>query len=396
MAHSDTQRFDIVINGGGIVGLTLAARLAGRTDYRIAVLDADAAPSMPDDALTLRTTSLNAASLTMLEQAGVMDHLPARFMTDFDHIEAGSRDNPAALAFSAEEIDRERFGVFVENDRLRTALWQRLAECERISLIEESAIAELERDEQRVRAELENGRQLEAALIVGADGARSRLRHLAGIASHQRDYAQEALAVNVRLSESPGHTSWQVFTSSGPLALLPLHERQASLIWYDSPTQTRRRAALDDDALIHAIEDAFPERLGGVEAIIGRGHFPIRRLHACRYVDQRLALIGDAAHVIHPLAGQGVNLGMQDARVLADEIENADAPGDSNALNRYQRRQRPRNGAMLLAVEQLHYLYTRAPAPLRELAERGLAGANHFTHAKRLLMSIASGESPRR
>lgn len=392
-AHTDT--FDVVIIGGGIVGLALAARLCHRTALRVGVVDASRAPAEPDEALMLRTTSLNATALAMLEEAGVMAHLPARFLTDFNQLEVGSRARPSALSFSAADIDRTRFGVFVENDRLRAALWQRLGEMDNVTLFEKEKLERLECSEARARVTLEGGRVLEAALVVGADGARSRVRHLAGIESRQRDYAQEAMVINVRLAHDAGHTTWQTFTPSGPVALLPLHERQASLIWYDTPEATRRRAGLDDEALRRAVMHAFPARLGEIETIIERGHFPITRLHAGRYTATRLALIGDAAHVIHPLAGQGVNLGMADVRALVQAIETGENPGASDVLSRYQRQQWPRNAAMLLGVEQLHYLFTLPFAPLRHLAERGLGGADRFSHAKRFLMALATGDSPR-
>lgn len=400
MTHDDTasdhtDTFDVVIIGGGIVGLTLAARLCHRNALRVAVVDAGQAPVVPDEALTLRTTSLNATALAMLEEAGVMAHLPARFLTDFDRLEVGSRERPSALAFSAADIDRERFGVFVENDRLRAALWQRLTEMPNATLLEGARLERLERDETRARVTLDGGRQLETALVVGADGARSRVRHLAGIESRQRDYAQEAMVINVRLARDAGHTTWQTFTPSGPVALLPLHERQASLIWYDSPEATRRRAGLDDEALHRAVRQTFPTRLGELETIVERGHFPISRLHAGRYSATRLALVGDAAHVIHPLAGQGVNLGMADVRALVEAIEAGESPGASAVLSRYQRQQWPRNAAMLFGVEQLHYLFTLPFAPLRHLAERGLAGADRFSYIKRFLMALATGDSPR-
>ncbi|WP_457809036.1 FAD-dependent monooxygenase [Kushneria sp. EE4] len=392
MTDTSTIKSDIVIVGGGIAGLAMAARLADRTAFTITVLDSDRAPEAPDEALQLRTTSLNSAALALLEEAGVMAHLPARFLTDFDRLEAGSRDAPDALSFSAEDIDLTRFGVFVENERLRHALWQTLEAKPQVTLISESRLSSLQRHDDHVDGLLDDGRALDARLVIGADGARSQVRHLAGISSQQRDYAQEAMIINVRLTESPGHTTWQIFTPSGPVALLPLHDRQASLIWYDTPGQIQKRMGMDDDALRRAIVEAFPARLGGIETIIERGRFPIRRLHAQRYAGKRVALIGDAAHVIHPMAGQGINLGLADVVALAQALEQESDPGASSALSCYQRRQWPRNAAMLTGVEQLHHLFTLPFAPLRSLAERGLKSADRMAPVKRFMMSLATGQ----
>ncbi|WP_299260980.1 FAD-dependent monooxygenase [uncultured Kushneria sp.] len=392
MTDTSTIKSDIVIVGGGIAGLAMAARLATHTTFTITVLDGDHAPKMPDDALQLRTTSLNSAALNLLKEAGVMAHLPARFLTDFNRLEAGSRDAPDALSFSAEDINLPRFGVFVENDRLRAALWQTLTTMAQVTLISEARLSSLQRHDDHVDGLLDDGRALDIRLVIGADGARSHVRHLAGISSQQRDYAQEAMIINVRLTESPGHTTWQIFTPDGPVALLPLHDRQASLIWYDRPGQIQKRMSMSDDTLRAAIIEAFPTRLGQIEAIIERGRFPIRRLHAQRYVGKRVALIGDAAHVIHPMAGQGINLGLADVVSLAEALEHESDPGNDQALSRYQRRQWPRNAAMLTGVEQLHHLFTLPFAPLRTLAERGLRGADRMGPVKRFMMSLATGQ----
>lgn len=396
MTETSRQQVDVLIIGGGIVGLAMAARLATRTSLSIAVIDSDRAPSMPDETLQLRTTSLNSAALALLEQAGVMAHLPSRFLTDFDRLEAGSRDTPSALGFSASDIDQSRFGVFLENDRLRAALWQTLTGLSQVTLISESRLTSLQREDNHVDALLGDGRRMQARLVIGADGARSQVRHMAGIGSHQRDYAQEAMVINVRLATPAGNTTWQVFTPTGPVALLPLHERQASLIWYDGPLAVQKRMALDDEALRADIKATFPERLGEIETIIERAHFPIRRLHAQRYTGKRLALIGDAAHVIHPMAGQGINLGMADVLALSQAIEQENDPGAGAALSRYQRQQWPRNAAMVMGIEQLHDLFTLPFAPLRGLAERGLQSADRFTPVKRFMMSMATGRPPER
>ncbi|REC93782.1 FAD-dependent oxidoreductase [Kushneria indalinina] len=392
MTDTSTIRSDIVIVGGGIAGLAMAARLATRTTFTVTVLDSDRPPETPDDALQLRTTSLNSAAMKLLQDAGVMIHLSSRFLTDFSRLEAGSRDAPSALSFSADDIELDRFGVFVENERLRAALWQTLTAMPQVTLISEARLSSLQRHDDHVDGLLDDGRALDTRLIIGADGASSHVRHLAGISSQQRDYAQEAMIINVRLAESAGHTTWQIFTPSGPVALLPLHDRQASLIWYDSPGQIQKRMTMSDDALRAAILEAFPARLGSIEAIIERGRFPIRRLHAQRYAGKRVALVGDAAHVIHPMAGQGINLGLADVVALADALEQESDPGNGHALSRYQRRQWPRNAAMLTGVEQLHHLFTLPFAPLRSLAERSLKGADRMTPVKRFMMSLATGQ----
>lgn len=403
MADTDLQRFDVVIQGGGIVGLAMAARLGeiearspidGHPGLTIAVIDADQAPeALSEDTLALRTTSLNAGAINLLERNGVLAHLPERFLTTFDRLEVGDRTRPVALSFDASDIQLPRFGVFVENDRLRYALWQLLKQRERVSLLAESRVRTREVLPDRQRLILDNGDIIEGALLIGADGARSMVRRDAGIDARSRDYAQNAQVINVRLAEHRDiHTTWQVFAPEGPLALLPLHDRQASLIWYDRPGTVQSRMAMDDEMLKATIRQHFPPRLPEIETIIERGQFPIARQHAQRYIAPRLALIGDAAHVIHPMAGQGVNLGLADVEILGDQLDRAlrygRDLGDQRALKHYQRHQWPRNAAMLTAVDQLYDIFR---SPMADLFGRGLGGANHITPVKRLMMKMAVG-----
>ncbi|WP_106476695.1 FAD-dependent monooxygenase [Phytohalomonas tamaricis] len=404
MTERHTQHYDVIIVGGGIVGLAMAARLGeidarsvidGQPGLTIAVIDNAPAPVASSDGLGLRTTSLNEGATALLTRVGALSHIPAARQTFFDRLEAGDERNPAALSFASAEIGLERFGIFVENDRLRFALWQCLNAHARVTLESETSpvTQRLENDNQHIT--LKDGRSLKAKLLIGADGAQSCVRHSAGIGSMQRDYAQNAMVINVRLERmSTPHTTWQVFTPHGPVAFLPLHDRQASLVWYDRPETAQRTMALNNDALRLAITEAFPARLDPIEQILGHGHFPMRRQHARRYVGPRLALVGDAAHGIHTLAGQGVNLGLADVEALGRQIEKRIAHGDAGggeALQAYERHQWPRNAAMVMAVEQLHDIFTLPFAPLRNLAGRGLGSANRFNLAKRLMMKVATG-----
>ncbi|MGM0534907.1 MAG: UbiH/UbiF/VisC/COQ6 family ubiquinone biosynthesis hydroxylase [Pseudomonadota bacterium] len=389
------ETLEAIIVGGGMVGAAVAAAL-GQAGMTVTLIEGGGPPEAiaADAPFDLRVSSLNLASQRLLERVGAWSFIPEARRCPFRHIEASDESEARHVHFSAADLALPDLGHFVENRVIRHALWQRLAELPSVTTLCHASPVALVSGGQHALVELDDGRLLAARLVVGADGAGSRIRELAGIATRDEDYAQRALIINVRTRLPQQDTSWQRFTRDGPQALLPLPGPHASLVWYDSDAATRAREALDDEALRQAIEAAFPTRLGGIEAVLGRASFPIRRRHAERYVRPRLALVGDAAHVIHPLAGQGLNLGLQDAAALSDRVVSAfqagQDPGGRGPLAGYARTRRPQTLAMITAMETFHHVFT-GPAPLRQAGGAGLAVAERLAGAKRQVMRHALG-----
>jgi 3-demethoxyubiquinol 3-hydroxylase len=387
--------FDAIIVGGGMVGAAVAAAL-GQAGMTVALVEGGGPPeAIADDApFDLRVSSLNLASQRLLEAVGAWGYIPEARRCPFRHIEACDESEQRQVRFSAADLELAGFGHFVENRVIRRALWQRLAELPSVTPCCHASPVSWLPGRHHGLLELDDGRLLAARLVVGADGAASRTRELAGIVTRDEDYGQRALIVNVRTQLPQQDLSWQRFTPTGPQAMLPLPGHHASLVWYGSPAATAERDAMDNEALRLAIERAFPARLGGVAAVLGRASFPIRRRHAERYVRPRLALVGDAAHVIHPLAGQGLNLGLQDAEALAERVVAAfragQDPGGRKPLTGYARRRRPQTLAMIAALETFHHVFT-GPAPLRHAGAAGLALAGHLGTARRQVMRHALG-----
>ncbi|WP_163557681.1 UbiH/UbiF/VisC/COQ6 family ubiquinone biosynthesis hydroxylase [Halomonas sp. NO4] len=386
---------DAIIIGGGMVGAAVATAL-GQAGMTVTLVEGGAppAPIAEDAPFDLRVSSLNLASQRLLDDVGAWSHIPAARRCPFRQIEAWDERERHTTHFAAADLGLEAFGHFVENRVIRHALWQRLAALPQVTTLCQASPVALVTGGHQALVELDDGRLLAGRLVVGADGANSRVRELAGITTHDHDYHQRALIVNVRTRLPQQDTSWQRFTPEGPQAMLPLPGPYASLVWYGPPEATREREALDDDALRAAIERDFPARLGGIEAVLGRASFPLRRRHAERYTRPRLALVGDAAHVIHPLAGQGLNLGLQDAAELSERVIAAHAagedPGNRRPLAGYARARRPRNLAMIAAMESFHHLFTGA-APLRQAGAAGLAVAERLGPAKQRVMRYALG-----
>ncbi|WP_404471541.1 UbiH/UbiF/VisC/COQ6 family ubiquinone biosynthesis hydroxylase [Vreelandella venusta] len=381
---------EIIIVGGGMVGAALAARL-GQAGISVGLVERASAPTAPSGDYDLRISSLNARSLAFVKASGT--ELPEERCCPFRHIDVSNQDGTGHSVFSAEESGMQDFGIFIENRTLQYALWQRLAGLPSVTCYTQCAPLSTMAATSGRMLELDNGKTLSARLIVGADGARSTLRELAGIDVTSYDYHQRAMIINVETELPQQDVSWQVFTPTGPIAMLPLPGHRASLVWYDREETTKAREQLDDDALTTAIEMAFPRRLGNLTRIVAKASFPIKRQHAQRYIGKRLALIGDAAHVVHPLAGQGLNIGLHDADTLAEIIMQGRDPGDYLNLLRFECQRRAANQAMIAATDSFHHLFTGS-RPLRQLGDLSLHLAERVPLAKRMMMQQANGLNP--
>ncbi len=282
---------EIIIVGGGMVGAALAARL-GQAGISVGLVERGSAPKPASGDYDLRISSLNARSLAFVKASGAI--LPGERCCPFRHIDVANQDGTGHSVFSAEESGMNDFGIFIENRALQYALWQRLEELPSVTCYTQCAPLSTMAATTARMLELDNGKTLSARLIVGADGARSTLRELAGIGVTSHDYHQRAMIINVETELPQQDVSWQCFTPKGPIAMLPLPGQRASLVWYDSNEATKAREQLSDNALQHAIETTFPQRLGKLTRIVARASFPIKRQHAKRYIGKRLALIGDA------------------------------------------------------------------------------------------------------
>lgn len=381
---------DVIIVGGGMVGAALAARL-GQAGISVGLVEQGDAPAPHNGDYDLRISSLNARSLDFVKASGAT--LPEERCCPFRHIDVANQDGSGHSLFSATESGMDDFGIFIENRALQYALWQRLAALPSVTCYTQCAPLSTMAASTARQLELDNGTTLSAHLLVGADGARSTLRELAGIEVTQHDYHQRAMIINVETELPQQDVSWQVFTPTGPIAMLPLPGHRASLVWYDSSDATKARETLDDDALKAAIEAAFPKRLGKLTRVVAHASFPIKRQHARRYIGKRLALIGDAAHVVHPLAGQGLNIGLHDADTLADMVIKCRDPGDHINLHRFECQRRLANQAMIAATDSFHHLFT-GTKPLRQLGDLSLHLAERFPLAKRMMMQQANGLNP--
>jgi len=386
------QKVDVAIVGGGMVGAALASGLA-QHGFQVAVLEQETpagfvAGSDPD----VRISAIGAASAALLKQLDVWPAVLAMRTVPYRKLETWEWQT-AAVNFDAESLGLPELGFMVENSVLQQALWQRLQQ-QPVQLLCPARLRELQSENGGWQLTLDNGEQLHARLVVGADGANSQVRQLAGIGIHGWNYSQSCMLISVRCEHDAGDTTWQQFTPDGPRAFLPLFDRWASLVWYDSPARIRQLQAMSMPQLQKEIQAHFPPRVGKVTPVAA-GSFPLVRRHATRYVLPGLALVGDAAHTINPLAGQGVNLGYRDVdaliEVLSESRLRAEDWASAAVLQRYQRKRLKDNLLMQSGMDLFYFAFSNQSAPLKVLRNLGLIVAQHSGVLKRQALRYALG-----
>ena len=388
------HRTDIIIVGGGMVGLALAAGL-GDTGYTVAVVEARQAPPWRREHMSNRVSAIGHASRRLLERVGAWEAIATARVSPFEAIHAWDAAGHPGVTCDAADRGEACLGHIVENTLIQDALRASVGQRGNVSLYCPVTVDDLPIEPDRVELRLGDGRRLRAALLVGADGARSMVREAAGIGADTRDYGQRGIVATVTTERHHGAVARQRFLPTGPVALLPLADGRCSLVWSATEERADELEALDELAFSNALTDATEGALGTVIAAADRAAFPLHRLHAHEYVAPRVALVGDAAHVIHPLAGQGVNLGFLDAAALVDVLaEGRQRHGDAGAyggLRRYARWRRGDNALMQTAMDGFHWLFSNND-PVRAMARNlGLGLTDRLVPAKALFVDHAVG-----
>lgn len=385
----------VVIVGGGMAGGLLACLLA-QGGMPVTVLDAAPAPTAPTAEPALRVSALTLASQRMLVHVGAWSRLAEERIGPYTAMSVRDGDGTGCVQFDAAGARCEQLGWMVENAAVVAALYQSALalgvdwRCQtRVDSLRPAAAG--------WHVALEEGEPLLAGLLVGADGARSRVREVAGIPSSPRDTGHVALVANLHTERTHGACARQWFLDSGPLAVLPLFGdgHISSLVWSAWPHEAERLRQLSDGEFARALTQASGGELGEIRATSERLAFPIHNLHASDYIRERLALVGDAAHVVHPLAGQGINLGLLDAGVLAEEmVANAARgvdPASALVLQRYQRRRRGHNLVMQKSFIGFKRLFEQTALPVRLLRNAGMQLVNRSGPVKAEISRAALG-----
>lgn len=394
---------DLVIIGGGMVGAAFACAAAD-AGFTLAVVDGQPpARDWPAGEVDLRVSALSRASQTLLSGLGVWGRMAALGVSPYREMVVWDAVGGAEIRFDSAELGEPDLGHIVENRVTRLALWERLERTGGVHLLCPAGVDGLAfaADDPRgrppapARVTLTDGRVLQARLVVGADGRDSSVRAALGIDTVGLDYEQRAIVANVAVADWHRETAWQRFLPTGPLAFLPLRDGRCAIVWSADEARATELLALDEEAFRAALAEAFQQRLGPIGAIGPRAAFPLRRQHAVRYVRPRAALIGDAAHAIHPLAGQGVNLGFLDALALAEVLRQARTagrdPGALGTLRRYERARHPDNALMLRAMDVFKLGFGNRNPALVVGRNLGLATAARLGPLRRAFMRRALG-----
>ncbi len=383
----------VIILGGGMVGGALACAL-GQADIPVTVVEAaPATPPDPHGPYDLRVSAISLASETLLKNLHAWETIAALRLSPYRAMHVWEWGG--AVHFDAAEVGQPHLGHIIENRVIQWALQQRAEALPSITWRSPARPCAIHWHPDHVHLRLDDGSDLQADLVVGADGARSWLRDQAGIETRGWPYRQKGLVSVIRTALPHQETAWQRFLPGGPLAFLPLADGACSIVWSLPEDQARRHLDMPDWAFRDALTRAFGHRLGAVEWSGPRAAFPLRLNHARRYTAPRLALVGDAAHTIHPLAGQGVNLGLLDAAALAQILIDAHRRGRDlgahHRLRRYERARKSDNWGMALSMDAFHRLFTPGHLPLRLLRNLGLSQFDRHPEAKRRAIQAALG-----
>ena len=393
---------EVCILGAGPVGATLAAALAAG-GVRAAVVDAAPLPPMEMPAFDGRAYAIALTSRQTLDAAGIWEKLPEEpcpiLGIQVADARPGERASPLSLHFDHAELGGEPFGWMVEARSLRVALNARLPLLPELTVFA-PATAMVERNAEYVGIRLSSGQEIRARLVVGAEGRQSPLRRAAGIPVTRLDYHCVGI-VGAVAHEKPHHNqALEQFLPHGPFAQLPMHgipghQHVSAIVWTERTAVAKRCLALDDAAYGRQIAARIGDRLGAVTPIGRRWSYPLTAMHAARYTAERLALVGDAAHGIHPIAGQGLNLGFRDVAALAEMVVAAvragEDPGGPALLARYQAARRPDSLMMLGATHVLERLFTSRLPPVRMARRLGIAAVDRLPALKRFFAARAMG-----
>jgi len=387
---------DVAVVGGGMVGAATALALA-RAGFATALVEARApAPWSIDDEVDLRVVGLAPSSIALLDELGVWTSIRTSRASPYSHMHVWDAASGAAIHFDAAREGSDLLGYIVENNLVQWQLWLAL-DAAGVKRLCPAKVGGYEVLEDRVQLTLSGAETdaISARLLVAADGAASPLRAMAGIETRGRDYAQRGIVAHVQTERGHEGTAWQRFLDTGPLALLPLSDGRSSIVWSLPEDEAQRVLALDDAAFLQELGVASDFRLGRIVGATPRAGFPLRLQLAETYQAERFVLLGDAAHTVHPLAGQGVNLGLRDVAELRDTLVAArDAGSDiasPHVLRRYARRRRSADTMDALGFDALARIYAWQAPPLVAARGLGVRLIDRLSPIKRRLAEHAAG-----
>ena len=389
------ERFEVIVVGGGIVGATAACILAEAGVKTALINDKQPQKRWPKDTVDLRVSALTKASQNILEKIDVWPAMRERGVGPYYQMRVWDGNGSGELHFDCADTEFDQLGHIVENRITVASLWDKLEELLDASLICPATVNELQEFKQGWRVQMGDGSEYEADLVIAADGRDSKLREMRGIETTGWAYQQDGLVATATTEKSHQNTAWQRFLSEGPLAFLPLANGQCSIVWTLSTETAEKYQQLKDSDFLAVLEQESAGILGKMLAVGPRAKFPLRFQFAQRYIDEHFVLIGDAAHAMHPLAGQGANAGLLDAAAIAELIiqaKTANRPiASQRVLRRFERWRKGDNLAMMVSMDAINKIYKVSVSPFVLLRSEGMNWINKNHLIKQFFNQYAMG-----
>ncbi len=398
MTESNSGQRDVIVIGAGMVGAAAALGFANQ-GLQVYLIEAFVPETtFNPDFVSNRVSALTRASENLLAELGVWSDMKAMRVEPYSDMHVWDGSGKGSIHFDAAEIAEPSLGHIVENHVTQLALWKQLVDHDSVSIHCPDKVVAVSRDDSGSKVELESGQTLSAALVVVADGKKSAVRDMLGIETTGWLYDQHAIVATITTENGHQHTAWQRFLEKGALAFLPLAhnaDKSSSIVWSTSPEQAESLMALDEQVFCTALTEASEAVLGNVVNVEDRGVFPLELKHAKSYIREGFVLIGDAAHAIHPLAGQGVNLGFLDVIALLDVIANARRQqrdiGGLHTLRKFERQRKGSNIAMLAAMDGFKRLFSNDLMLLSKVRNAGLSFVDNLGPLKQFFVRYAMG-----
>jgi 2-octaprenylphenol hydroxylase len=394
VSEAESKRYDVIIAGGGITGLTLACVLK-HTGLRIGIIE-QYQPAPVTNEYSLRVSAINRAALQLFDDVGALERMRRLRVSPFREMHVWDSTGVGQIHFDSADLGLDSLGYIIENNVIQLALLEVVKQADGIDWICPAQIQSVDIQHRLKRVALVGGGKLAAQLVVGADGTDSVVRQTMGIELVRRSYQQQAIVCTVATELDHQQTAWQCFLPSGPLAFLPLGDGHCSVVWSLDQAEAVTTMALDRQAFAARLEQSFEYRLGAVKPVSANAMFPLAHGHVEQYVQPGLALIGDAAHNIHPLAGQGANLGIMDAACLAgvitDAVKSHRQWSALHTLRKYERGRKGDNRIMETSMTGFKYLFGSNNPFLTEIRNAGLNLVDQIGPVKQILIQQALGK----
>lgn len=395
IARSKAMMHDVAISGAGVVGSTLAGLLALQ-NFKVCLISGSAQPDWNSQRYHPRVNAVNNASIRIFRHLGVWTDIRSKRMNPYYQMEVWENDTGGTIRFDAKQLRVPHLGVVVENTVLISSLFDFLKQQANVSIIDMSQLEDISVKDEGLDLQTNTGHRIGCRLLIGADGADSITRTLSNIDKLDYQTGQQAIVAELAADETHAHTAWQVFLPTGPAALLPLERGRYSLVWSCDDEYYRQLMALDDAAFCEVLTSSFQGRPGKIVETGERYSFVLRQHQAGSYIANRVALIGDAAHSIHPLAGLGANMGLLDAAVLSQLLGEA---GQRNCefdaysvLRRYERWRKGENALVLDVMRGFKALFGKRIQGSRRIGGAGLGIVNRLRPVKKILAGLAMGD----